>query len=226
VNARIQLIMPSDRWTLFVGGPAIGPAVLIWGVLIVMLAVAYGLGRVKLTPLKMLQWALLGIGFTQVHPIAGAIFVGWLFVLGVRKTHWPAVPSWLFNLGQIAIVGWTLIALAILIWSVSRGLLGSPNMQIAGNGATAQLLSWFADRAGPELPTAWVISVPLWLYRGLMLLWALWLAYSLLQWLKWGWTCFTADGYWRALEKKITKSTRQAVAGSALSKSPNSDAPK
>ncbi len=202
VNARIQLIMPSDRWTLFVGGPAIGPAVLIWGVLIVLIAVAYALGRVKLTPLKMLQWALLGIGFTQVHPIAGAIFVGWLFVLGVRRTHWPAVPNWLFNLGQIAIVGWTAIALAILVWSVSRGLLGSPNMQIAGNGATAQLLSWFADRAGPELPTAWVMSVPLWFYRGLMLLWALWLAYALLQWLKWGWTCFTTDGYWRALEKK------------------------
>jgi hypothetical protein len=212
VNARIQLIMPSDRWTLFVGGPAIGPAVLIWGVLIVMIAVAYALGRVKLTPLKMLQWALLGIGFTQVHPIAGAIFVGWLFILGIRKTHWPAVPNWLFNLGQIAIVGWTAIALAILVWSVSRGLLGSPNMQIAGNGATAQLLSWFADRAGPELPTAWVISVPLWLYRGLMLLWALWLAYALLQWLKWGWTCFTKEGYWRALEKKPS-ADRKATKG-------------
>jgi hypothetical protein len=208
VNARIQLAMPSDRWTLFVGGPAIGPAVLIWGVLIVMLVVAYGLGRVTLTPLKMLQWALLGIGLTQVHPLAGAIFVGWLFVLGIRKTHWPSMPASLFNLGQIALAGWTFVALAILIYFVSRGLLGSPNMQIEGNGATAQLLSWFADRAPPTLPGAWVISVPLWIYRGLMLLWALWLAFALLQWLKWGWMCFTTDGYWRASEKKEKKETK------------------
>ncbi len=198
VNARIQLVMPRDRWTLFVGGPAIGPAVLIWGVLVVMLVVAYGLGRVQLTPLRMLQWALLGIGFTQVHPLAGIVFVGWLFVLGVRQTHWPVMSAKQFNLGQIALAGWTFAALAILVWAVSRGLLGSPRMQITGNGGTAYLLNWFADRAPQELPTAWVFSVPLWVYRGLMLLWALWLAYALLQWLKWGWTCYTTDGYWRA----------------------------
>lgn len=205
VNARIQLAMPTDRWTLFVGGPTIGPAVLIWGVLVVMLVVAYGLGKVGITPLKMLQWALLGVGFTQVHPLAGAIFVGWLFVLGLRKTHWPKVSELLFNVGQLALAAWTFVALAILVWAVSRGLLGSPNMQIAGNGSTASLLNWFADRAPQELPTAWVVSVPLWIYRGLMLLWALWLAYSLLKWLKWGWTCFTTDGYWRALEPKAKK---------------------
>jgi hypothetical protein len=201
VNARIQLVMPSDRWTLMVGGPAIGPAVLIWGVLVVMLVVAYGLGRVHLTPLRMLQWALLGIGFTQVHPLAGIVFVGWLFVLGLRQSHWPNMSARLFNLGQIALAGWTFVALAILVWAVSRGLLGSPRMQITGNGATARLLNWFADRAPQELPTAWVFSVPLWFYRGLMLLWALWLAYALLQWLKWGWTCYTTDGYWRAWVK-------------------------
>lgn len=221
VNARIQLVMPSDRWTLFVGGPAIGPAVLIWGVLIVMLAVAYGLGRVHLTPLKMLQWALLGVGLTQVHPIASAIFVGWLFVLGIRKTHWPALSPMLFNLGQVALAAWTFFALAILIGAVSMGLLGSPNMQIEGNGATPQLLSWFADRASPALPTAWVISVPLWIYRGLMLLWALWLAFALLQWLKWGWTCFTTDGYWRQSPKFERKPKGSATPSGDSPQSPS-----
>ncbi len=211
VNARIQLVMPRDRWTLMVGGPAIGPAVLIWGLLLVMLAVAYGLSRVPLTPLRMLQWALLGIGLTQVHPLAGVVFVGWLFILGVRQSHWPNLSARLFNLGQIVLVGWTFAALAILIWAVSRGLLGSPRMQITGNGATAFLLSWFADRSPQELPTAWVLSVPMWLYRGLMLLWALWLAYALLQWLKWGWTCYTTNGYWRTWER-APKVNKTAVA--------------
>jgi hypothetical protein len=31
----------------------------------------------------------------------------------------------------------------------------------------------------------------------------------LLQWLKWGWMCFTTDGYWRAREKKEGKKEKQ-----------------
>ena len=33
-----------------------------------------------------------------------------------------------------------------------------------------------------------------------MLVWSLWLAWALLNWLKWGWSCFAANGLWR---KKI-----------------------
>ncbi len=201
VNSRIQLSMPTDRWTLFVAGPAIGPAVLIWGVLIVLVCVAYGLGKIAITPLRMLQWLLLGFGFTQVPVITAVIFVGWLFVLGLRRNYWPALGRVTFNLGQIGIVLWTFIALVALVWAVSQGLLGYPDMQITGNGSTSQFLSWFADRSGNELPTAWAVSVPLWVYRGLMLLWALWLAYALLSWLKWGWESFTTDGYWRVKQK-------------------------
>ena len=45
VNARVTLEPPQDRWVLFLGGPRLGPAVLFWGVLIVLVAVAWGLGR-------------------------------------------------------------------------------------------------------------------------------------------------------------------------------------
>ena len=215
VNARIQLMMPTDRWPLFLGGPTVGPAVLIWGMMVVVLVVAFALGRFSITPLKTWQWVLLGIGLTQQTPIAGAVFVGWLLILGLRKTHWPVLGTWGFNLGQLLILGWTLVALDILLWAVSRGLLGNPDMQIVGNGSQAQLLNWFADRAVPELPTAWVMSVPLWVYRGLMLLWALWLAYALLQWLKWGWDCYTTNGYWRAWEKKVKVPKNAAATSSA-----------
>ena len=41
-------------------------------------------------------------------------------------------------------------------------------------------------------------------YRSLMLLWALWLALALLRWLSWGWQCFSKGGVWKrvALRKK------------------------
>jgi hypothetical protein len=29
-----------------------------------------------------------------------------------------------------------------------------------------------------------------------MLLWALWLASSMLRWVKWAWACFSEGGYW------------------------------
>ncbi len=197
VNARLNVQLPGDRWVLLVGGPALGPAVLFWGVLAVMLVVALALGRVGLTPLKGLQWALLMIGLSQI-PIAGAAVVaGWLFALALR----PRVPEgWSarrFNVMQIVLAIWTVAALSTLAGAVAQGLLGTPDMQIAGNGSSAQDLRWFHDRFQTALPGAWVISVSIWFYRGLMLLWALWLANSLLNWLRWGWEQYSSGGLWR-----------------------------
>jgi hypothetical protein len=38
-----------------------------------------------------------------------------------------------------------------------------------------------------------------------MLLWALWLAFELINWLKWGWHNATIGGLWRKGESKKTK---------------------
>jgi hypothetical protein len=34
-------------------------------------------------------------------------------------------------------------------------------------------------------------------YRGAMLAWSLWLALSLLKWLKWSWAAFSMGGLWK-----------------------------
>jgi hypothetical protein len=49
------------------------------------------------------------------------------------------------------------------------------------------------------MPQPWVLTVPMWVFRVLMLLWALWLAYSLLKWLRWGWQCFNERGLWKKI---------------------------
>lgn len=197
VNARLNVQLPQDRWVLMIGGPAVGPAVLFWSVLAVLVVVALVLGRVGLTPLKGLQWALLMIGLSQV-PIAGAAAVaGWLFALALRPripAHWSA---WRFNLAQILLAVWTVVALSTLFGAVAQGLLGAPDMQIAGHHSRATDLHWYQDRYADTLPSAWVLSVSIWFYRGLMLLWALWLANSLLNWLRWGWSQYSYGGLWR-----------------------------
>jgi hypothetical protein len=102
-----------------------------------------------------------------------------------------------FNLTQLLLILWTAAALTCLYVSVQAGLLGIPDMQISGNGSSHSFLHWTQDRIGSTLPQPWVLSLPLFVFRILMLLWALWLAYSLLNWLRWGWQCFSEGGLWK-----------------------------
>jgi hypothetical protein len=198
VNAETTIRMPADRWTLAVGGGRLGPAVLFWSLLFVVALAALALGRVRATPLGSVQWFLLGVGLTQAPIWVAAIVAGWLLALGWRLRHGSEVGDNRFNWMQIALALWTAAAIAGLFVSIRQGLLGLPEMQIAGNGSSAQMLRWFHDRAAAELPLAWVVSVPLMAYRLAMLAWALWIAWALLSWLRWGWSAFSAGGLWRA----------------------------
>jgi hypothetical protein len=47
------------------------------------------------------------------------------------------------------------------------------------------------------MPSAQIISAPLLLYRVLMLAWALWLAFKLVHWVKWGWQAYCSPALWR-----------------------------
>jgi hypothetical protein len=198
VNATTTIAVPGGRWVLFVGGPRVGPAVLFWGLLVVLLAVSLALGRSSWTPMRGWQWFLLAIGLSQVSVLAGGVFVGWLFALGFRaRQPGEGLGAAVFNLRQALLVVWTLVALVILGVSLYQGLLGAPEMQLSGNLSTPESLRWFLDRSGPTLPTAWVFSVPLLVYRGAMLAWALWIVLALLRWLRWGWGAFTTGGGWK-----------------------------
>jgi hypothetical protein len=107
-----------------------------------------------------------------------------------------------FDAMQVALVVWTLVAFGILFGSLYQGLLGAPDMQVRGNGSSASDLRWFVDRTGPVLPAAWFVSVPILVYRAVMLAWALWIALALLGWLRWAWDAFATGGLWRARRRK------------------------
>ena len=195
-NNSINIKLGSDRWVLFTWGPKVGPAVLLWGVLVVMALLSIGLGKVTLTPLKHWQWFLLLLGLSQIPIMAGVIVVAWLMIFGIRKKQPLASPG-LFNFMQLAIGVLTIIAMSLLFFAIQHGLLGSPAMQITGNQSSAFNLNWYQDRSSGQLPIAQIISLPIFVYRLLMLAWSLWLAVALLNWLKWGWSCFASDGLWK-----------------------------
>ena len=210
VNHSIEMQVPSSRWILLTGGPRVGPAVLFWGELLVIIVVALFLGRVPLTPLSTLQWLLLSLGLSQIPVAMAALVVAWLLLLGLRKQKGEELKQTVpFNLMQVSLVFLTVLALGTLFFAIQQGLLGHPDMQIGGNGSYGHSLHWYQDRVERLLPEAWVITVPLLVYRIAMLLWALWIASALLRWLRWGWECFTTGDIW----KKIPQQQKQTRSG-------------
>lgn len=202
-NVNLALNLPENRWLLATWGPPVGPAVLYWGELLVMILVAFALSRSGRTRLKFRDWLLLGFGFSMFSWSALIVVVVWLFAFDWRGRDAQPRNGSLFNLSQMGLVLLTLFALASLVSAVPQGLLGSPEMHVTGNGSTAQALQWFADRSANALPRASAISVPLWVYKLLMLAWALWLANALIGWLRDAFAAWTKDGYWRNSPKPV-----------------------
>jgi hypothetical protein len=220
-NVALTMQLPADRWLLATFGPPVGPAVLYWGELFVMIALAYGLARTQRTRLKLHDWLLLGLGFSTFSWIALLAVVAWLFAFDWRARETLPPVRWQFNLLQVVLALLTLVALICLVSAIPQGLLGQPDMHVTGNGSYAQSLHWFTDRTADALPQASTISLPLWVYKVLMLAWALWLANALIGWLRDAFAAWTRDGYWRARVKpEIASAATQAGDESPLAPTP------
>jgi hypothetical protein len=202
-NINTVLNVPDSRWVLWADGPRRGPAVRFWTVLACSLLAAGLLGRLAASPLRTVEWALLGIGLTQVPLAAALLVVAWLFFLSWRgHDSFQRLPAWGFNLLQILLIAATASALSVFVAVVAAGLLGNPEMFIAGNGSTRTALRWYQARCAEILPQPGCIAISIWWFRLLMLAWALWLAASLLRWLRMAWTRFSTGGCFRATSKK------------------------
>lgn len=197
-NITMNLTLPANRWLLGTKGPPLGPAVLYWPELIVLIVFALILGRFDLTPLKWWHWLLLGFGFSTFNwPVLGVVVV-WLLACGARNRYRAKVPWWRYNTTQVLYALFTVIALGAIVVALPSGLLGSPDMHVTGNGSYGNALTWFADRSDSVLPVATAWSAPIWIYKVLILIWALWLSFALLRWLPWVWQCFAKDGFWHS----------------------------
>jgi hypothetical protein len=199
VNTEVIMHMAADRWILWTIGPRLGPAVLLPSMILVVLIMGLILGRARLLPLKTHQFVLLGLGFLPLSLGAAAAVLGFLVALSWRRTHLRTRHGWLYDVVQVLLGLWTVLAMAILFLVVHEGLLSTPDMNIVGNGSSATLLRWTIDRGAGSTPQASVISLPLGAYHIAMLAWGLWLAVSVIRWAPWVWSCLTAGGLWRPL---------------------------
>jgi hypothetical protein len=208
-NVMVTMQLPDNKWLIWTGGPSWGAVVTLWQYVIVLLLAAWLLGRYAPTNLKSRHWFILGLGMTQVPVVAPVVVVLWLALLGLRGRS-DDLPWWLHDLAQLALVGLSLIALAMIYWAVHSGLLFQPDMQVAGAGSSGAALHWFEHRTTGPLPTPWVLWLPLWVWRVGMLVWALWLANQLFRWALWGWKQVSVGGLWKMPPEKEDTETQKA----------------
>jgi hypothetical protein len=201
-NVTLRLALPADRWILRLAGPAVGPAVLYWSGLIVLLLIGYGLGRSGRALLPLRSWMLLVLGFSTLSYVPLLIVAVAFIALDARRRYLPgSLGKWRFDFTQLLLVGLTLAAFAALVVAIPAGLLGSPDMHIAGSAGSYGELAWLADRSSGELPTASAVTLPMWAYKALMLAFALWLASAVIGWIRLAWAALTTGSGWMRLRR-------------------------
>ena len=177
VNARIDFNLPSDRWVLWVHGPASGPCGPV-------LELSHrgdgrrpGSRQGDADPARRPPLAAAGPGDSPRYP-PGAHWSwsdgSWRWGFENKKDGPQNAVA--YNFAQMALVVLTAVALACLYTAIENGLLGIPRMQISGNGSGDFSLHWMQDRIEGTMPQPWTLTLHLWIYHILMLAWALWLA--------------------------------------------------
>jgi hypothetical protein len=208
-NIEISMSRPDDRWLLGTTGPRLGPAVLYWPELAALVLFAVILGRIGLSPLGTRHWLLLGLGFSTFSWPVLAVVAVWLLACGARERfEIGGLDWWRFDLVQVGIAGLTIVSLLSILTVLPHGLLGTPDMHVTGHRSFGTELGWFADSSDSLLPIASAFTVPMWIYKGLILVWALWLSFALVRWLPWVWKCFSSEGFWRTRNAQSDGSRR------------------
>ncbi|MCE2595276.1 hypothetical protein K6Y31_10660 [Motilimonas cestriensis] len=216
-NIDIEFELPRDRWLLFLNGPSLGASMLYWGMLCVVvlggLALPLLARKLRLTlPVNTMAWILVGLGFSTVSSYGVVIFALFFFAMAYRNQFITPnkLAHWQFNMLQVGLLLLTLICLISLLLVIPVGLLATPDMQVVGNGSSSYLFNFFQDHVtSGALPSVQVYSLPLWVYRVMMLLWSLWIATQLIKWGKWWFVSYTQGGAWLATAPMLSAIVNQ-----------------
>ncbi len=196
MNYSAVVSIPEDRWLLWTGGIKWGPVVLFWSKLVMVLLVGAILGWFSVGAMGVGSWMLLGIGLATQPVILMLIPVLWLLAIHYKAKN-KIASTLRYNFYQVLYVGLTLCGIWVLYETVHAGLILYPDMQIAGNDSTGSSLRWYQDIVSGETPSVFILSFPVMVWRGFMLLWSCWLVWALMGWAKGVWRIFVDGGLWK-----------------------------
>lgn len=206
-NLVLSMTIPENRWIIASGGAHLGPSVMVWALVILMMLLGYCLSRYTMIPIRIYDWILLALGMSTVFPFSLLVVIAWFGIL-IKRSEWnyQGKRRWVFNTIQVLLAIFTLCVFGLLIGNISYGLIGAPNMWIQSFDprmidyieSAYQPLVWYFDHAKNQIPQGWVFSLPLWAYRAFMLAWSLWFAFAMIRWLKWGWEKYSQPQVWQS----------------------------
>lgn len=219
-NLDLRVNIPESRWVLGSFGPRLGPAVLYWGQFIVFLVAALVVSRLPYVPFPFRDWLLLGLGLSMVSWLTLVLFAAWAFAMAWRSRCDDLRQLKSADSTQTVLAVVTVIAIGGVVAAIPEALLGQPDMQIRGWSSQGNLLAWFQDQTTSTMPALSVISLSMWVYKAVMLAWALWLSVALVRWLRWAWGAWTRGGHWLG---RVAKKPRPARASGTHADAPGKD---
>jgi len=201
-NLNQTIKVPRDRWLLWGHSSGVGPAFLYWGELLVFAILAFFLARIKYSPLKFWQWLVLGCAFGTFSWLAFSVVASWLFFVGWKQAFTGFNSSAKRILLQWFSVFFTIGTISILIATVAYGLLSYPDMGVAGQNASSSTLYWYLDSGVGSLPEITLLSVHLWWYKLLILLWSIWISFAVINWIKRLFSSLNKEDWWPKFNRK------------------------
>ena len=207
-NITTKVNVSNQHWILWAKGPLLGPAILYWGELLAFVLIALLVARVKFSPLSTVQWLILGLGLSLNNWGVLVLIALWFSSITASQYRPKGIQRGLFNLSQLFLYAFSAVAIISLIAVVPISLLSSPSMGIKGYQSYGNTLTWFADKADGQLPTVTILSISVWFYKAIMLVWVIWLSTSILSWIKWAWETIGIHDYWQSLPPKKNKAEK------------------
>jgi hypothetical protein len=199
--------LSSQRWILWAKGPLLGPAVLYWGELLAFILLALLVSRVKFSPLNTLNWIVLGFGLSLSNWGVLMLIALWFASITASGYRSKEMSRLSYNTSQFILYALSIIAIVSLLSAVPVSLLSSPSMGVEGNYSYGNHLQWFSDKTNGLLPQVSVLSISTIFYKGIMLVWVIWLNFAFLGWIKWAWKSLRKLGYWRSEQDKKSEGT-------------------
>lgn len=196
--------LSNQRWILWAKGPLLGPAVLYWGELLAFILLALLVSRVKFSPLNTPNWIVLGFGLSLNNWGVLMLIALWFASITASRYRPKEMGRLSFNTSQFLLYALSMVAIVSLLSVVPISLLSSPSMGVEGNHSYGNHLQWFSDKTDGMLPQVSVLSISTLFYKGIMLVWVIWLSFAFLGWIKWAWKKLGEQGYWRSkLSKQL-----------------------
>ena len=197
VNSSTDVQLPENRWILWLSGSSLGTTVAFWSVLVGVVLAAVVISQIPSFALSTRDAVILAAGASLVD-LKMLVYVGvWFLAIWFKsRTKEEITRPWIYRLGQLVLTGITLLVLYVLASTIVAALTNDPNMYIVSASYFNDWFTWFSDEITGEVPSPWILSVPMWVYFVLILAWVMWLVFTLLQWMRAWWESLKTPVLW------------------------------